>query len=532
MRNREARGKADAAWNETERARCAVQRQFDASRPRSTRSRLGQFATPPSLAGALADLAMGALSHLPTISFLDPAGGTGAFYSALLARAGRRLGRAVAFEIDTAIADAARKLWSQYGLVVVPGDFTLAHAPEDEAAKADLVICNPPYVRHHAIPEAAKRRLRSSVAAATGIGLSGLAGLYCHFLLLAHAWLRDDGVGVWLLPSEFMDVAYGEAVRRYLTTEVTLRRLHRFDPADTQFSDALVTSAVVLFQKRAPAGSERVVFSSAGTLERPARRREVSVQRLGQLRKWSEPAFGARAGSRTLLLGDLFEVRRGVATGANRFFVLGEERARLLGLPGEFLTPVLPSPRHVKSCVIGADGAGWPEVEPRLVLLNCALDRQTVRERYPELHGYLVTGEAAGLPERYLLRRRRPWYRQEVRPPAPILCTYITRAGPRWQPFRFLRNHSIATAPNVYLMLYPRGDLRAAADRRRDLLDELFEILAATPDCHLAGHGRSYGGGLRKLEPGELCEVPLPSCHVISSLASAARGGQLTLGGA
>jgi hypothetical protein len=35
--------------------------------------------------------------------------------------------------------------------------------------------------------------------------------------------------------------------RRYLTDQVTLMRVHRFDPADVQFSDALVSLAVLMF---------------------------------------------------------------------------------------------------------------------------------------------------------------------------------------------------------------------------------------------------------------------------------------------
>src|SRR5207302_6159457 len=81
------------------------------------------------------------------------------------------------------------------------------------------------------------------------IKISGLAGLYCYFLLLADAWLADGGFGIWLIPSEFMDVNYGQAVKRYLTEDVKLVHIHRFCPADVQFSDALVSSAVVVFEK-------------------------------------------------------------------------------------------------------------------------------------------------------------------------------------------------------------------------------------------------------------------------------------------
>ena len=55
--------------------------------------------------------------------------------------------------------------------------------------------------------------------------------------------MADDGLAAWLIPSEFMDVNYGRAIKEYLLNQVTLLRIHRFDPSDVQFNDALVSSA-------------------------------------------------------------------------------------------------------------------------------------------------------------------------------------------------------------------------------------------------------------------------------------------------
>jgi hypothetical protein len=81
------------------------------------------------------------------------------------------------------------------------------------------------------------------------LDISGLAGLYCYFLLLSHDWMEEQGLAIWLIPSEFMDVNYGVTLRRYLTEHVTLLHIHRFCPTDVQFTDALVSSAVVVFSQ-------------------------------------------------------------------------------------------------------------------------------------------------------------------------------------------------------------------------------------------------------------------------------------------
>ena len=104
-----------------------------------------------------------------------------------------------------------------------------------------------------------------------------MSGLYCYFLLIAHDWLADDGLAVWLIPSEFMDVNYGEAVKRYLTERVCLLQIHRFCPSDVQFDDALVSSAIVVFEKRKPKPDHKAVFSFGGTLAEPAKSESVSA---------------------------------------------------------------------------------------------------------------------------------------------------------------------------------------------------------------------------------------------------------------
>ena len=111
--------------------------------------------------------------------------------------------------------------------------------------------------------------------------------------------------------------------------------------------------------------------------------------------------------------------------------------------------------------------------------------------------------------ERYLCRHRKPWYCQENRPPAPLLCTYMGRPTAKSEsPFRFILNPSQATAANVYLMLYPKPKLTECLRRAPELTRAIWQALSTiTSEC-LIGHGRTYGGGLHKLEPRELANLP------------------------
>ena len=207
-------------------------------------------------------------------------------------------------------------------------------------------------------------------------------------------------------------------------------------------------------------------------------------------------------------LGDLFTIRRGIATGANAFFILDRAEATAMGIPSPFLTPILPSPRHLSEAVIEADDDGHPLLARPKVLVNVDLPEHEVRDLSPGLAAYLESGRARGLPLGYLASRRTPWYAQEHREPSPFLCTYMARPRPPAPAFRFFWNRSRATAPNVFLLLYPRGELKARLEARPELMSTVFDRLQALPAHQLQAEGRVYGGGLHKIEPRELAAMP------------------------
>jgi len=420
---------------------------------------------------------------------------------------------ATGVEIDPAFASAARQLWSAHGLRVIESDFTRI-PPPDPNERYNLVIANPPYVRHHHLSRDDKARLRAAVGKVLGHEPNGLAGLYCYFMALADAWMAEDALGVWLVPSEFMSVNYGHAIRQYLARQVCLLRIHRFDAETSQFDDALVSSAVVAFRKSPPPPNHSARLTWGGSLLAPDLEDAVPVSTLAHTPKWTRYPNMRRghgdvdgvAGSLPTL-SSLLVVKRGIATGANGFFILPRSRAKTIGIAEDFLRPVLPSPRRLAEAVIRADPLGYPLLPNPLVLIDTALPEEEIRARCPPLWRYLKEGEAQGITSKYLLRNREPWYRQERREPAPYLCTYMGRGPSGRTPFRFIRNYSDAIATNVYLLLYPVGALRAAIDTDPAKADQFYRLLCSIGADELKGEGRMYGGGLHKLEPKELGRV-------------------------
>jgi hypothetical protein len=343
--------------------------------------------------------------------------------------------------------------------------------------------------------------------------------------------MKDDGIAGWLIPSEFMDVNYGKPVKRYLLERVTLLRIHRFDPQEVQFRDALVSSAVVWFRKATPPSDSSVEFTFGGTLDRPKLSRTIPKDLLVDEPKWTRyPLAEPREGNGSPTLGDFFSIRRGLATGDNNFFVMPIRRIQALGLPLQVFRPVLPSPRFLKVDEVLADKDGNPDLKPQTFLLDCRLPPDVIEKRYPLLWKYLEEGRESGVAERFLCKHRLPWYTQEYRAPCPFICTYMGRgAANRSSPFRFILNHSKATVTNSYHILYPRPKLDSALTGDPSLARHIWMILREIRPETLVSEGRVYGGGLHKIEPKELSKVPAQPIALLLVKARSARQDQLPL---
>jgi adenine-specific DNA-methyltransferase len=502
----------------TENNRISLQASLDSQKTQAERNRLGQFATPTALARDVLAYGLALIPISRPVRFLDPAIGTGSFYAALQ-DSGRTTESARGFEIDHHYGAPAVELWKAAPLQITLGDFTQSTAPLSDTEKATLLICNPPYVRHHYLEGPEKLRLHARAKEIADIKLSGLSGLYCYFLALSHAWMADRGIAGWLIPSEFMDVNYGRKLKEYLLREVTLLHIHRFDPNDVQFDDALVSSAVVWFRKEKPPADHNVKFSYGGSLAAPAIVKEISVRDLQRADKWTRfPKNDPAADYSGYRLADLFSIKRGLATGDNSFFIVDEERVKELDLPARFLRPVLPSSRYIKEDEVFADAQGIPLLTKRQFLIDCTIPEHEIKRDYPSLWSYLETGLKT-VATAYICKSRKYWYAQERREAAPIICTYLGRSDHARRPFRFLLNHSRAAATNVYLMLYPQPILAAQLALNPGAIRELWEALNVINPETLLGNGRVYGGGLHKLEPRELANVPADDMAAIVGLS-------------
>jgi hypothetical protein len=186
-----------------------------------------------------------------------------------------------------------------------------------------------------------------------------------------------------------------------------------------------------------------------------------------------------------------------------------KEEAVQRRIPEQFLQPILPSSRYINSSVIEANEDGTPILDKGLFLLNCRLPEQIVERDHPDLWAYLEEGKAQGISDGYICRNRKPWYKQELRHSPDLVVGYMGRSRKEATPFKFYLNRSKAIAANSYLMIYLKPEAKDKIKHGGAGMMRLIDSLASITEDIFLEKGRSYGGGLHKLEPKELGNVPL-----------------------
>ena len=479
----------------------------------------GQFWTPLWVAEVMVSYVLRERAE----TLFDPAVGTGAFFQAAKKLAGKLgyLPRFTGSEIDP----EALHLALQSGLTpddlraVEQRDFVL----DPPAGPFPAIVANPPYIRHHRLPSVVKDQLRFFSRWILGRALDGRTGLHTYFLLRALSLLdRRGGRLAFILPADVFEGVSAPSLWRWITEHYCLDCVITFAPEASPFPEVDVNPAIVLIR----AGEPRQHFYWARCLEpnSPELCRWVlsdfgyqPLHGLGvQLRDLSEalstglsrpPRLG---GLDSFTLLDFATVRRGIATGANEFFLLTRWRAESVGIPSEFLVPAVARTRDVPGDTVD----GWLldrlDSMGRPTLLFCP-DGRPLHQFPRAVRRYLAEAERRGIPERPLIRTRRPWYKMETRKPPAFLFAYLGRRNAR-----FIRNLAGVVPLTGFLCVYPRSE-------EPSFVEALWHVLTSDEVIrNLASVGKSYGSGCIKVEPRALERLPIPK-RLIGLLPSGLR---------
>jgi hypothetical protein len=188
----------------------------------------------------------------------------------------------------------------------------------------------------------------------------------------------------------------------------------------------------------------------------------------------------------------------GTVTGANSYFAMSEATRQQYELHPRHLRRISPpGTKHLKGLEFG--NANWEALkdEGERVWLLCP----SPRSRAESVRNYVRDGEGQGVHEAYKCSIRQPWWRPSVVPIPDLFFTYMSHRYPR------LINNTADVA-----FLNSMHGVRLSPDLRSEARDSLpLVTLNSATMLGAETLGRSYGGGVLKMEPREAASLPVPA---------------------
>lgn len=474
----------------------------------------GAFFTPASITRFISEWAIRDSSD----RVLEPSAGDAAFLVASVERL-RTLDETTAptvdgIEIHEDSAATAQQRVTAAGaeLNMTVGDFFTV----DPQPTYDAVIGNPPYIRYQDFA-GASRTLSRAAALRAGVNLTALASSWAAFTVHSALFLKEGGRLGLVLPSELLSVNYASVVRQFLLKSFSDVQLVLF--RDQVFEDAEADVVLLLADGYGQGPTDHASIRQADNAD--------ALELLTDPVIWtpnssSEKWTGLLADPAAMLLlksmtqdgilsnlEDWGDTTLGMVTGNNRYFTLSPQRVKELGIPRSDLRRLSPpGSRHLRALeltdgdlqALGRKGEATWLFRPE----------GTIGQKSK---AYIEMGEQTGVSHAYKCRVRPTWHRVPLVPPADLLLTYMNAVSPQ-----LATNTAGALHLNSVHGVYLKDDF---AELGRELLP--LAALNSVTRTHAEFVGRSYGGGILKVEPREAAAWLMPSAQHITDRAEQLR---------
>lgn len=478
------------------------------------RKEFGQYATPYNIAQFMVNIAT---YKKEALSVLDPSVGCGIFLDLilelLLKSPDDKANKITGFDIDNQMVNITKmrltkKNISKCSLSLHNEDFLLSEISQ----KFNIVVCNPPYVKSNRIKN--KNAYLENLKNKYGYTLSGKNGLDGFFLLKSIRSLNENGTLVFITPSEFLNSGYGVDIKRYLLKEMKLNAFIYLDVDSFVFEDGMSSALIIVATKsRIVEDNHKVRFLKLTQLDSITKInpdlsvndsqadilvREYSQRNLDPNEKWlpkfSQSSLDLVDKTNYIKLGELFNVHRGIATGANKFFTLSRTEVIKWGVPEKYLLPIISKASYASPPTFTEkDFVKLIEEGKKTFLLN-------INETMPKgIEKYLHYGVSLGIDKTYLNSKRKKWFFVEQRSAPQLFAKVFQRNG-----LEFIWNKAGIKNLTCFHGLYPKfSDIRIAKAL-------ILYSLTSKGKATIEEQSRKYAGGLNKLEPKDVEKISIP----------------------
>lgn len=460
----------------------------------------GAYYTPLQLANAMVSLVVSQNIN----NVLEPSCGDGVFLDSLASlNFINDIPDVTAVEIEPDEAEKVRNNYKENANVhVLNEDFLGFYQQVYGKQTYDLILGNPPYIRYQYLTET-QRDIQSRILTSHGMKSNKLTNAWVAFLVACVQLLSENGKIAFVIPAEILQVVYAEDLRLFLSNQFSKITLLTFE--QLVFPDIEQEILVFIGEKGKEEKGIRIIELSDLEDFKKLNLNSNGFQKLEHVKeKWTKYFVSAeeikviqsiRDDKRFTKFSDLALINVGITTGNNTYFSVDKATNKQYDLSSVTL-PLIGRSSHVHG--IYFTDSDWQENiqdNKRAMLISFP---NTPYETYPTKHKeYIKLGEKNGENKGYKCSIRDRWY---IIPSVWIPDAFFLRRNNLYPKFVLNRCNAVST-DTMHRIKFNEG-----VKAENVLLSYYNSIsFAFTEIC-----GRSYGGGVLEILPGEVGNIMLP----------------------
>lgn len=442
-------------------------------------------------------------------TLLEPSCGDGVFFEAIInKKIIQNLSNLEGIEIEKTEAEKLSIKLAPYKNVKIQNeDFFDFYKNNSDSKRYDLILGNPPYIRYQYLTEEQRAEM-SEILTSHKMKSNKLINTWVAFVVACVHLLSENGKIAFVIPAEILQVAYAEDLRFYLSENLANITLLTF--RDLVFPDIEQEIVVFIGEKNTDQKGIRIVeFKNLDDLN-IEKTKQTEFQALSNVHeKWTkyftskrenDLIFSIRNDNRFQKLSDCALINVGVTTGNNKYFSVDKTTAQKYDLESISL-PLIGRSSHANS--IYFNHSDWKEnVEDGKAALLVNFPENSFDSYSEKQKEYIELGEKKGLNTGYKCSIRENWYQI---PSIWIPDAFFLRRNNLYPKFVLNCCNAIST-DTMHRIKFNEG-----VEPERIVLSYYNSIsFAFTEIC-----GRSYGGGVLEILPGEVGNIYVPKLDSI-----------------
>lgn len=453
------------------------------------------------------------------LRILEPSCGDGVFLESLINAQNPNKFQCTAIELIESEANVAKeRTFYNSDFNIINSDFFEEFNNSLKNQQFDIILGNPPYIRYQYLTTE-QRDTQANILVNNGMKSNKLINAWVSFVVAAVQMLGKNGKIGLVIPAELLQVAYAEELRLFLIENLSKVSIVTFE--ELVFPNVQQEVVLLLGEKTEKRVSEKnkitvIEVQNVDSLEEQFNKLAKEFKDVDHTSdKWTKYFLTndeillinkIKSHDKFVKFKEIADIDIGITTGNNKYFSVDKETVQKYNLQ-EVTLPLIGRSAHASGLYFNYED--WQKnVDKGVAAQLVYFPNKPFESLAKNYQDYIKYGEEQNMHTGYKCSIRENWFHI---PSVWVPDAFFLRRNNKFP--KFVLNDINAVSTDTMHRIRFNKDI----DKDKALLSYYNSITFAFTEIE----GRSYGGGVLEILPGELEKIVMPNLQDIdSTLAS------------